>query len=1248
MRNLSLEHHSSFNYDQFRNFECFTIDSDNQRLFGVSSEGCLLCLHIDTKEVTVVCPLSENVKISGIEYLVEGDQVCLALASGDLLTVTLENDVVELVGSVPSGIISMAWSGDQEYLVIVTGDEKLILMSRTFDPISEKELNPQEYGSGKAVNVGWGSKSTQFHGSEGKTAAKAKTEIQELSQSDDKQVRISWKSDGDYFAVSSIDSSQNCRVVRIWSSNAELLHTSEPVVGLEHCLSWKPAGHLIASSCQRYGKHEIIFYEKNGLTHGGFKLPFEASVFTIKDVAWSSDAKILSVWGQYQMKDYIFLYTIGNYHWYLKQTLEFSSSSGQPSTLKWDTEKPMRLHITLNDGTYSYYTFKWSTCSSGNSEVAVVDGKKLLLTPFNSCVIPPPMCAYTVDFPEYVREVGFDNESKIYAYLSDKRLFCIDYNNNLCAGWNSSDEVKIISGSGTLHKRTFELPSTCSFYQLPSDSNFYHFSFVDNAIIAVEENNGKRTLSKFEPSNAKKSVINDLDLDDVKAAATYKNTIAIELLKSKIVMKLESNDELLKKFSEANDCLLLQSCADIKLAYVGQEMAVFGLSENGQLCCNSTLLLRNCSSFLIHENKFLLFTLTSNTLNCWSLETQVNMKLSGKEFDEKQEEKPTEPGSKLVTSTKLGGVVIQTPRGNLETVYPRLLLWHSVVKRLDEQQYLQAFEIMRKHRMNLNLLHDRDPQHFLDNIDKFIDSLKDKISYLNLFISDLSEELITPPGISLKPPTVKHKVSKLCHLLRQKMTFLDASKFLQPIIASLVKEGKVGEALLKIKELSEQSEQDDALKFILYMIDVNALCDEALGTYDLDIVLIVASKSQKDPKEYSQFLNEIRNYSPEEYKRYKIDVHLKRFAKALGHIAKCEDTFFAEAVELIDQKRLYKEAITVFESQAQLDIIWKKYAEYLLSKRYYNESALAFQRAKDPLNAVKSYQLSGNWNAAIVASLSLGDSQRTLSLCCALVDNLKSQGKFLEASLVAKNYLKDDTKCYQLLLDGRDWDNARRALSELENDDNLIHGFKAKLLEHFESSMEHIDFNLTNLTRNVERLQCVRKENLRRANECFEYDAIPDNASDISGVASSTRLSGSRASGSIGTRKTSRTSRKVPRAYSMKEGSATEDLALITAVKDIVVNSTKLQDEIGVLLRHLCENYLEVEANKLQISFDNLIQTIDSRIPLVWPSRDGTYETTTDNIASSLNVTELIADPELRIPPTFKKINWKFLFAESI
>lgn len=41
---------------------------------------------------------------------------------------------------------------------------------------------------------------------------------------------------------------------------------------------------------------------------------------------------------------------------------------------------------------------------------------------------------------------------------------------------------------------------------------------------------------------------------------------------------------------------------------------------------------------------------------------------------------------------------------------------------------------------------------------------------------------------------------------------------------------------------------EEALKYLLFLINVNDLYEHSLGTYDFDLVLMVAEKSQKVPQ----------------------------------------------------------------------------------------------------------------------------------------------------------------------------------------------------------------------------------------------------------------------------------------------------------------------------------------------------------------------------------------------------------------
>lgn len=97
----------------------------------------------------------------------------------------------------------------------------------------------------------------------------------------------------------------------------------------------------------------------------------------------------------------------------------------------------------------------------------------------------------------------------------------------------------------------------------------------------------------------------------------------------------------------------------------------------------------------------------------------------------------------------------------------------------------------------------------------------------------------------------------------------DADHYLLPVLTSYVQKQSdkdLADALIKVKTVKEAERRngqleisaDEALKYLLYLVDVNRLYDVALGLYDFDLVMLVAAKSNKDPKEYLPFLNKLR------------------------------------------------------------------------------------------------------------------------------------------------------------------------------------------------------------------------------------------------------------------------------------------------------------------------------------------------------------------------------------------------------
>jgi elongator complex protein 1 len=65
---------------------------------------------------------------------------------------------------------------------------------------------------------------------------------------------------------------------------------------LDSPISWKHSKSLISASIYRFNKHEIIFFEKNGLAHGSFQLPFAFNQMRVKGIYWNLDSTILCVW----------------------------------------------------------------------------------------------------------------------------------------------------------------------------------------------------------------------------------------------------------------------------------------------------------------------------------------------------------------------------------------------------------------------------------------------------------------------------------------------------------------------------------------------------------------------------------------------------------------------------------------------------------------------------------------------------------------------------------------------------------------------------------------------------------------------------------------------------------------------------------------------------------------------------------------------------------------------------------------
>lgn len=314
------------------------------------------------------CPLPDLPcdEVLLLQYFPDTSTICLVLAGGDLIVVRddplPEQEKIEIVGSVDTGISAAAWAPDEEVLAIVTKADTLILMSRDFEPLKEAILISADLQASKHVSVGWGKKETQFQGKRAKAlrdpTIPEKVDEGKLSERDDGRTGVSWRGDGAFLAVNSIVPGHR-RVIRVFSRDATLDSVSEPVDNLESTVSWRPSGQIIAGIQRFKDRVDVIFFERNGLRHGEFRLrlskeEMDTMAFSIS-LSWNNDSSVLAV----MFLDRVQFWSMGNYHYYLKQEILFHDNhlTTPANGIRWHPEGALKCSIQAPS---EYPSIRWS------------------------------------------------------------------------------------------------------------------------------------------------------------------------------------------------------------------------------------------------------------------------------------------------------------------------------------------------------------------------------------------------------------------------------------------------------------------------------------------------------------------------------------------------------------------------------------------------------------------------------------------------------------------------------------------------------------------------------------------------------------------------------------------------------------------------------------------------------------------------------------------------------------------------
>ena len=239
-------------------------------------------------------PLACQSALVDISFLLDGS-LWMCHESGVVAKFDISEFVMEVLGEQEGGICAVRWSPDGELVVIVGAEleaaDSLQLLTQDFDPITTQPAVTIESGEQVMVNVGWGSRATQFMGQAGKDAREAVLpEADKLSGRDTHSVELCWRGDSELFCTSVPFSTG--RRTRLYSrEGVHLCTTSTPSTFLGP-ISWR-ASSLLSALAESISSAPIVAQiERNGLEHGQIDL---INLEPVLQLSWNSIGTLLAV-----------------------------------------------------------------------------------------------------------------------------------------------------------------------------------------------------------------------------------------------------------------------------------------------------------------------------------------------------------------------------------------------------------------------------------------------------------------------------------------------------------------------------------------------------------------------------------------------------------------------------------------------------------------------------------------------------------------------------------------------------------------------------------------------------------------------------------------------------------------------------------------------------------------------------------------------------------------------------------------
>jgi elongator complex protein 1 len=479
------------------------------------------------------------------------------------------------------------------------------------------------------------------------------------------------------------------------------------------------------------------------------------------------------------------------------------------------------------------------------------------------------------------------------------------------------------------------------------------------------------------------------------------------------------------------------------------------------------------------------------------------------------------------------------------------------------------------------------------------------------------------PTLEAEKP--QSKVNLICNKLQQAFQHLDPEKYLLCILTTYVTKNppEVEEALKLVQQLRKKENQESesltaekALKYLIFLVDVNKLYDIALGMYDFELVMMVAQKSQKDPKEYIPFLSKRQN-EEKYYRQYNIDKYLGRFEKALENLTQAGEQYFEECIDFIKQHKLYKKAAEIYSKNSSDNTnkhflrVMDIWGEFLFKQQQYTEAALVWSSCQQEAKALEAYVQISDWQNAISVAYKLKKSEEEIvKLGETLAQSLASLHKYKESAFIMERYCHQIDQAIQLLVTGHFWDDAIRlcyTYDKTSTVENLIH---PTVLQTFEFLKDGIEDSRVRYIELYNRLVEVRYEKLtkpkRESVENLDEETMSQVSTsetgsvltDVSAPSQASTLSFRSYLSKANSKRTKGRKKQKQKKMSGRKGSPYEEEFLLQQINEIFPTA-QFQLEVSATLRALIYFGHLDKARTLQNIFDKYLEIVEKSLDVL-------------------------------------------------